>query len=92
MRTVLLLAVAGIGLGCSVPNVNFVDAGPAFQPDSGQDGGPPSPFCTDINNGPFPDGSTVCCAIGMPCFGRCNHPACAGCNGCKLCCSGACCP
>jgi hypothetical protein len=87
MRPVLVLAVAATGLGCSVPNVNFYDA----SADAGMDGPPPSPFCLDINNGPFPDGSTACCTIGQPCFGRCNPHDCLVCAGCTQCCNNGCC-
>jgi hypothetical protein len=95
MRFALSLAVAGLGLGCSVPSVEFYDASTTdakVGPDGGREAGPDSPYCT-TTVGPLPDGATLCCDIGEPCFGRCNMHDCALCAGqCALCCSGVCCP
>jgi hypothetical protein len=94
MRLALSLGLAGLSLGCSVPEVEFnLDAGADSSDDgakegaveAGQDG--TGTYC-GVSGIPPP--VTCCPTTGVPCYGTCHAAACGACGQCPagtVCCT-----
>jgi hypothetical protein len=92
LATLLLAPWAAVGVGCSVPQIDYYDAATAPADGPAGDGGGPM-FCPNYPNQPIPPDGGCCQGHGGsytgPCLGDCTNPnACGNCMGCtQVCCA-----